>query len=105
MDTETFHSYVAFCRKPIYEKYGLLNESLLMRRIYTMGLEYPEGVRGEDQHVYHHGVVVMAPEDITPELSALFPEIPLDRWHHDERKREAPTMPIEPPSHPFAIRI
>lgn len=105
MNEETYHSYIAFCGRHLYKKYGQLIDALLLRRIYTMGLEYPEGVRGNNGHVYHHGVIVMAPEDITPELSALFPEILPDRWHHDERKREAPTGPIAPPNHPFAIRI
>lgn len=104
MSQETVHTYVAFCGKHIYEKYGILSEKLLPRRIYTMGLEYPEGVQGNG-HVYRHGVVVMSPEDITPELVSLFPELPPDRWHHDERERTEPTGQVESPRHPFAVRI
>lgn len=105
MSKETYHSYVAFCEKCIYEKYGHLLETLLPRQIFTMGLENPDGVHGDDGHVYHHGLIVMAPDDITPEMGALFPEIPTERWHHDERQRDEPIGPIEPPRHPFAIRI
>lgn len=106
MNTKTFHSYIAPCGKRIYEKYGHLIESLLPRRIYTTGLELPEGVSDDDGHVYHHGLMVMAPEDITPELSALFPEMPLERWSHSEQVAPPlPSVPMDPPRHPFAVRI
>lgn len=105
MSKETYHCYVAFCGKHLYEKYGHLIESLLLRHIFVVGLEEPDGVRGDDDHVYHHGLIVMSSADISPELAALFPEIAHDRWHHDERTKEALSGPIAPTLHPFAIRI
>lgn len=105
MSKETYHCYVAFCEQHLYEKYGQVNGSLSLRRIFTVGLEEPDGVRGDDDHVYHHGLIVMSSGDITPELPALFPEIEPARWHHDERTKEALGGPIALPLHPFAIRI
>jgi len=85
---ETYHTYFSVCSPNAYAKWGGLDDALILRRIFTMGIEpVGTGIRGRDGKVYRHALVVMSHNDISAELPALIPEV-TDGWLHKEEVRK-----------------
>ena len=83
---ETFHSYFSVCSKSAYEKWGGLDEKLILRHIFTMGIEPTDGVRGRDGNVHRYALLILSRDEISAELPVLIPEI-TDGWLHKEDQR------------------
>lgn len=87
---ETYHTYFSVCNPEAYEKWGGLDDKLLIRHIFTMGIEPTKGVggiRGRDNKVYQHALLVISRDEIGAELPVLIPEV-TDGWLHKEEVRK-----------------
>jgi hypothetical protein len=88
---ETFHSYSVAVSKRVFDRYAYLeygtleHPELLERYIHTIGFELPGGFHGDDGKVYHHIFVVLSRDDITDELTTLFPKV-TGNWTHKIEK-------------------
>lgn len=85
--SEKYHTYFSVCSRKAYEKWGGLDEKLMLRHIFTTGIESMDGIRGKDGNVYIHALLVMSRDDITAELPVLIPEV-TDGWLHKEETRK-----------------
>src|SRR5258708_4483969 len=78
------------CRTPgskgLYEEYGPIETSLMLQGIQSIGVHIESGFRGEDNQVYHHMLLVMAPRPLD-NLHELFPGVKT-QWTHKERQQD-----------------
>src|SRR5258708_13428734 len=79
------HEYTTPVNKALYEEYGQIETSLILQGIQSIGIHIESGFRGEDNQVYHHMLLVMAPRPLD-NLHELFPGVK-SQWTHKERQQ------------------
>ena len=90
IDETTYHTYFSVCSSEAYERWGGLDDALIMRHIFTVGITpqgKANGIRGKDGKVYEHALLVMSRDDITAELPVLIPEVQ-GGWLHKAEPRQ-----------------
>ncbi len=80
------HEYTTPVSKALYEEYGQIETSLMLQGIQSIGVHIESGFRGEDNQVYHHMLLVMAPRPLD-NLHELFPGVKT-QWTHKERQQD-----------------